>query len=912
METRIGPHFADGIVNAVSRSPWRTVLGALLLMVSCLLVASRLELRTELLELLPRDSPGFKAYEHQSGRMGGGSGLTVIVASPTPKANERFVDALAERLQEKVRQDGQCIAKCAPGDAACVNSCAALISYFEATSKDLHSYYASNKWLYASLPELQKAEEDLDWNIAVQSGMVEDLSGPLAASSSSDIDSAKLPTPVSPSPSPSPALAAAAPQKNAALGLRQMLAQWDAATAKKDSYPTGYFSNPASSENAESTQLAIRIVANTSLGGAGGDRLLAEVMGMVATLNPASFDAQMEIGYTGDIASASDEKKALISEAAWATIAAALLIMAGLVLYYRSVWALPIIFLPAVLGVSVAYAFAMAVFGYINASGAFLGAIILGNGINYPIVLLSRYQDFRAHGVPPEQARRSAVANAFRAELVGACVAAIAYGSLSVTRFRGFSQFGVIGFVGMLLVWIAIVPLVPAMLVLTERMQARLPTALAWLRERPVSVREDGARSGVISWIAEATTRRPKWFLGAGAVLFCCAALQLPSYLRDPWEYNFDKLGSKNSQVTGASFWMRASLNIFGRGNNIAGAAMLADNLEQVPKLKKQILENDAKDPQGKMLSEITTIYDLLPGTPHEQQAKLEVLDSIRSKLTERVVSQLSPQEQRDVALARPPETLRVLSPQDLPALIRRRFTESNGTVGTVFYIAPLANVFFTDGHNHLRMSATIDNVTLPDGTQVMTASRSSIFAEMLKSMRRDGPLASGVAFGLVSVVVLLASRSKRSAFAVLLSLLFGATILVGGAAFGSKGVALNWGGHTSHFFQSETIHINYINFIAIPITLGIGCEYPFNIADRVRLLGGDVATAVKRSAGAVLLCSFSTVVGYGSMMYSDFQALESFGKLAVFGELACVFGAVFFLPSLLTVVAPKSKDEAI
>ena len=93
---------------------------------------------------------------------------------------------------------------------------------------------------------------------------------------------------------------------------------------------------------------------------------------------------------------------------------------------------------------------------------------------------------------------------------------------------------------------------------------------------------------------------------------------------------------------------------------------------------------------------------------------------------------------------------------------------------------------------------------------------------------------------------------------------------------------------------------MNYVNFIAIPITLGIGCEYPFNIADRVRLLGGDVREAVSRSAGAVLLCSFTTIVGYGSLMLSDFQALESFGKLAVTGEIACVLAAVLFLPSVL------------
>jgi predicted RND superfamily exporter protein len=98
------------------------------------------------------------------------------------------------------------------------------------------------------------------------------------------------------------------------------------------------------------------------------------------------------------------------------------------------------------------------------------------------------------------------------------------------------------------------------------------------------------------------------------------------------------------------------------------------------------------------------------------------------------------------------------------------------------------------------------------------------------------------------------------------------------------------------------------VNFVALPITLGIGCEYPFNVADRVRLLEGDVAEAVRRSAGAVLICSFTTVVGYGSLAFSDFQALEGFGKLAVVGEVGCVFGAVFFVPALLSVLGIPSK----
>src|SRR5207253_6494665 len=112
---------------------------------------------------------------------------------------------------------------------------------------------------------------------------------------------------------------------------------------------------------------------------------------------------------------------------------------------------------------------------YVNTSGAFLGAIILGNGINYPIVLLGRYREFTARGMAPDEAKRAAVWNAFRAELVGASVAGIAYGSLVITRFRGFSQFGMIGFVGMLLVWLSIIPFVPTSITIGEKLEGTKP-----------------------------------------------------------------------------------------------------------------------------------------------------------------------------------------------------------------------------------------------------------------------------------------------------------------------------------------------------------------------------------------------------------------------------------------------------
>jgi preprotein translocase subunit SecF len=820
-----------------------------------------LEVRSDLLELLPRESPGFRAFEHQLGRVGGRSTLTVIVQSPERAKNEQFVDDLAPRVEALAAEAEHCRPPSAEPSAAQAAACpGSLIAYVESGTKDVRAFYDTHKWLYADLDDLREADAELDRQIALRSGLVEDL------------DEAPRPGRDE----------TAAPRR--ALGMADYLDRWDRRAGGRDTFPTGYFANQ------DGTLLGLRIVSNTSLGDARGDVLLSAVGRMVNDLGPGRYHAAMRIGFTGDIASAADEKNALVNQAVWVTGFALVVILVALVAYYRSIWSLVVIALPALFGVVAAYAFAKLAFGYINVSGAFLGAIILGNGINYPIVLLSRYHEFRARGMPPGVARREAVLNSFRAELVGACVASIAYGSLVVTRFRGFNQFGAIGFVGMLVVWASIIPLVPALIVLIERLQPHLPRAL---RDHEPRLRPDGSRSIVTRTAAAVTARRPWLFVAAGFLITAVLGSRIPRYLVDPWEYDFGKLGSRRTEQVGAGEWSNKANDVFGGKANIAGALMLADTPEQAPLVKQQILENDKHDPLGHMIDEVTTIDDLLPGTDDQQRAKLAVLDSLRGRLTERVVSDLTEDEQRILAKVRPPDDLRVLRREDLPLLLRRRFSENSGRLGTVLYVKPRGDIVFADGHNHLRLSRTTDNVRLPDGTVVMTASRSTIFAEILTSIRRDGPLASLVAFVAVVIVVVLAARSARLVASVLIALVMGVTWLVGWAA-------------VAH------VRINYVNFIALPITLGIGCEYPFNIADRTRLLGGNASEAVRRSAGAVMMCSFTTAVGYGSLLFSDFQALESFGKLAVLGEIACVFAAVFFLPALFVALGRIGKRATV
>ncbi|MCL2779282.1 MAG: MMPL family transporter [Polyangiaceae bacterium] len=843
------------LVNLGGRSPLAVLAVAIAIFGACWAYASKLEVRSDVMELLPRDSPGFKAFEHRLQRAGGRATITVVCESPDRQANERFVDALTDALRKTMNERQRCLAACV-GNRTCVDRCGGpeSIAFVESGTKEARAFFEANKWLYADLKELEEADATLDHQIAIQSGLVEDLESGEARPESS-------------------------------LGMEKYRAKWKARADEQDSFPTGYLAS------SDGTQIALWIVSNgAGMGDASDDALLARVHGLVDSLDPPSFHPAMKVGLGGDIPNAKAEKDALIGEAIVATGVATILILAGIVWFYGSLWAIPLVLFPPLFGVGCAYAFATARYGYVNSSGAFLGAIILGNGVNYPIVLYSRYREFRARGMPPDVARREAVWNAFRAELVGASVASIAYGSLTVTRFRGFSQFGTIGFFGMLLVWISMIPCLPALIVVVEWIQARLPQ---WMRPAPPHVAEDGSRGVVSRFVGDATARWRRPIVTVAALVTLAAAWRLPAFLRDPWEYDFDKLGSKGARTTGAFQWTAKADAIVRGRKNLEGALILADKPEQVLQVKERILANDAADPKGPLIQEVITIWDYLPGTPEVQQEKLEVLTRIRERITPRVLSRMAEEDAKNLREMIPPETLGALAPKDLPSSLRRRFEEKDGTLGTPFYVDFRPGVSTNDGHVLLRLAATVDGITLPDGTRVDTASRFTVFAEMIRSLERDGPLATGVSFAAVLCVIVVATASRRGVFSVILSLVLGVVWTLG-------------------FATLLGLRLNFLNFIALPITFGIGSEYPFNIYDRSRLLGGDVTSAVKLHLGAVSLCSFTTVVGYGSLLIADNQALQSFGKLAIAGEIACVLSALILLPAVLHLLtAPRTGPPA-
>jgi predicted RND superfamily exporter protein len=94
---------------------------------------------------------------------------------------------------------------------------------------------------------------------------------------------------------------------------------------------------------------------------------------------------------------------------------------------------------------------------------------------------------------------------------------------------------------------------------------------------------------------------------------------------------------------------------------------------------------------------------------------------------------------------------------------------------------------------------------------------------------------------------------------------------------------------------------LNFSNFVALPITFGISADYSINMLRRFQAEGATQDDGLSNTGGALALCSATTVIGWGSLLLVENQALFSFGVFAISGELTSLLAAVLALPAVLS-----------
>lgn len=804
-----------GRPTVAQRYPWPILIAGVVLGIVAVALALRLKLRTSFAELLPSGDPAVQALKRTEGRVGDLNLLTVGIRSPDRAANLAYAKILTEALRTLPK------------------SRVGLVAY---NMLDLRTFFHDHRWLYASEADLEAARDRLRTEIMRRKN-------PLFVSLDDDKESTDD------------------------TELRSKLEHNPLAQR----FPDGYFVNG---------DVAWVLVLPT--GGLfdenAGEALVGAVTDFVAAHPPREFHPAMHVDTLGPVVVGLENRRAIEQDIKGVTIFCTIVIALSIIFYFRGLGAIVQVVFPAVWGTAVAFACGDVVFGYLNSSTAFLGTIILGNGINHAIILLSRYRENRARaaaGTRDQAAGRddalsAAIATTARPTLTAALAASASYLALGTTSFRGFSQFGVMAAVGSLACWLATFTLLPAWL--TVWASARRHTATAV----PLSLRP----------VARAINARPRTLLFASVAFTAAALFGFQHFARAPFEYDFRKLRADIARDPERK-QMDDNLNqMLGRWHS--PTVVLADRLDQVEPIRDAIRARDA-GPRH-LIGNILTIYDVLPGDPAAQQRKLALLAEIRKLARDPSTELLSPEQRDDLARLTPPDDLRPLVPQDLPPLARRPFTENDGTVGRLVLVYHAEkNVSMWDGHDLLAIAGVLESLPLPDGSTIETSGTPMIFGAMLRSVLHDGPRATLISLLLVASLIAVLVRPGRAAAIAIATLCLGVLWMVGAAGL-------------------ARVHVTFLNFLALPITFGVGGEYAINVVARWRREGSAVR-AVESVGGAVLLCSWTTIVGYGSLLAAHSQALRGFGAMAVLGEIACLLAAVVAMPVCLSLFGRSGRS---
>ena len=305
------------------------------------------------------------------------------------------------------------------------------------------------------------------------------------------------------------------------------------------------------------------------------------------------------------------------------------------------------------------------------------------------------------------------------------------------------------------------------------------------------------------------------------------------------------------------------------RSNYIA-----VDELAQVPQVVSALRQAHDRDP---IVGDVQSLLDLVPP---DQTEKLPILARTRTELDE-ALDWLNDDDRKDLLTFRPPDDVRTFTNIDLPADVRARVTERDGRIGYLVSVTPGTTFDEWNGRDLVRFATAIRELHLPGGRTVTTSGASVIFADIIAIIRRDGVVVTVVAaVGLVAMVLLLVGPNRRATAVLIATALGSLTMTAACALIGLK--------------------INFLDFVAMPIALGLGIDYGINVADRADR--DDPRLALRSTGGTVLVCSLTTIIGYTSLLASSNLAIRAFGLASLLGEIACVVTALALVPAIIAI----------
>ena len=611
-----------------------------------------------------------------------------------------------------------------------------------------------------------------------------------------------------------------------------------------------------------------------------GRRAFERVRAIDARLRDGTrFPRELEVRFAGGIPTRVDDERAIREDLQVAGVVGFFAVVLLIVASLRAPRALVILAVPLFTGLVWTFAFARLAVGHLNIISGFLFSILSGLGIEYGIHLMHRFRELRDEGVPLERAIEELVEKTGRALFSGSMTNASVFGVIAFAQFSGFSEFGLIAAVGLILTLIATLLGLPALLVLFER----------W---RPIGKSADEATQHTPVHVPDAV----RWGIVIGVPILAVLSIVVLARGQVRFDGNW-RLLAGNSETTQFQEYLRHHFAGLYTGGLIyvPPETELARVVETIESVRAARVERG----EHSDVAEIDTIDEAFP-PPDRQRARAalavrlgEQLERIRPDLLDEAGRARLEEGRRFVAAAQPIEI------EALPYALVGPFVTNDGR-GSIL---------------HLRMQETDDASTdvlvrwAHEAREIVHAlgdadleapllSENWIAGEIFERVSRDGRYLLFGTLLAVFVVLLLDFRRPLVALGVLGAVVLGVLGIAGGMYV--CGVSLN-----------------FMNAAILPVCVGISLDNAIHVYHRWRESGpGSIPMVLRHTTSANALASTTNLLGFAALALTHHEGLRSVAWLAMIGVTATYVSTTLWFPMVFATIdarraPPPRKDGA-
>ena len=654
----------------------------------------------------------------------------------------------------------------------------------------------------------------------------------------------------------------------------------------------------------------------------GNHRAIDAVRGAIARLHAAYPTVQA--GVTGVPALSNDEMSAAFHDSQIATLLAFALTLLVMALAFMRVGK-PILML-GVLAVALGWSLGVVTLavGHLTIFSVMFISIVVGIGIDYGIYFLFRYEEEIFLGRNLREALELTAARTGPGMAIGALTAGGTFFVLLLTGFRGIQELGFIAGTAILLSWLSMMTLLPAVLVLVDRHHADRPRG-----QKPPAHRLERIHVPVLDRL----TSYPGAVLTVAGIATALSVWALPSV---GFDYNLLNLQASGTESV---IWERRVLaNARRSGSNALATATTLDDLrrkqrafEALPSVSEvesvlRLIPDDQEekirivksfaplvapirigrstrvdlDRLREALAQTKRRFDVMAAEAGDKKLP-EDLASLRDK-TATVLRQLAAAD-RDTA--EPALTYlqaqlyrdfvskfyklqhnlrpRAVAIRDIPEDLKRKFVGASGRF--LLQIQPKVDIWEHEGaQQFVTELRSVDPAVT--GSPVITY-------EATRLMERGYLQGTVYAFVLVGALTLLMIRRVREAALALLPLLLGLVWTIG----------------LMHLFG---LQFNLANVWGLPLIIGASAEFGLNVVMRYmegRRHGGPLVA--RSTVMAVALNGITTIVGFGSLMVAAHRGIFGLGLLLTIGSACGLIASLVVVPVILRLVTRATPVTA-